>query len=419
MADVNGTQDWANETDLTPSKSSGVEDGYTGSGVMSVWEASRQTKIDRLASRTYTNNSSFSIPLAVVDTQDWANSWSNDEQLAGIFADGTILKPDGTPLSGTVQVIEGEDTLLAQKETTGSFVVSSNPPTAVSQGGDATTSTITIQFIPSISAVAVVEENVSYRESLGTIKYGSVTGQITDYNGDPVPNATLRGAGAGDVTDENGEFELLVPDGTTSTFVTLNGTYEFDRTISEGTTERLDIQYPQLTIEVLDADYEPVEEVPVVVDESVFYTGGDGRVEIPKTPLGTYNVEVMETYAADLSVDTAGEEFVHTIGPGPTPTDWTPDPEGLGGVKLTVTDAETGRKIRGIRAVDKLSGAASKSNAFGVCKLLTTDVGEEAKIQIGLGDERYVATTVTGTPPANEMVEVSVDLTPKTQVVNF
>ena len=85
----------------------------------------------------------------------------------------------------------------------------------------------------------------------------------------------------------------------------------------------------------------------------------------------------------------------------------------------SVTDTETGRGVRGIRAVDQETGAVSTSNGEGVVKVLNDQPGTQGvTFEIGTGDRRYRLTTISGDLPADSMLEVTVPLEKTTQVSN-
>lgn len=415
---ISGQTDIDGETELSPAHKTNVEDG-DGGETMSIWTQDRQTLVDELASATFTNQSSFDIPNAVADASDMSNSWTNGESLTGVSVVGTILDDKGEPMTGTAQLKDGGG--VRDKQTfTGKVAFTGQPPAGVSSGDNQGTGSLDFAFVPSVAGIAVEKDDVSLRTDLGKIEYGAISGTVIDYEGNPVPNEAVYGLGAGDTTGGDGQFNLLAPGGTSATFTTLSGTWDFDESIVAGQTNTLEFQYPKLTIEVLDADFEPVEDAPVKVGESTYKTDESGRVEFPTAPIGNYDVSVMDYFkASDLSVSQPGTEYVYSVGPSSSSGEWEPDPSGIGGLKIKAIDDGTGERIRGVVAQDVATGARSESAQDGICKLLSTDLGDEIEVEIGTGDERYVPTTITGSPPENEMVEVTVPLEPKTQVVNY
>jgi hypothetical protein len=123
------------DQDVSLSRDGGAEDGSTGD-VMDIWEADRQSKIDNLATTPATNNSSFAVPAAVVDTNNnWRTTQSDAELFHGVSASGTALDADGKPLPGTAAIeLNGE--VMSETSATGLFTVYMSPPVGVVYGVD-------------------------------------------------------------------------------------------------------------------------------------------------------------------------------------------------------------------------------------------------------------------------------------------
>jgi len=399
---------------------SGATDG-SGGGNIPVWEADRQTQLRQLqGGGSVQNQSSFEIPNGVVDRTGtpYDNTFENEEVLSGTHAKGQALAADGKPLTGTARILEdGSNLIRGEKTVSGQFVLASYPPVGVTEGSDTEGESLNFRFSPSINGVAFTASNIGTTYDAGTFQYGEILGTVTDFNGDAVPNVSVAGQGAATITDENGDYGLVAPGGSTVSLTTLGGTYSFDVALDPGATKTENVQFPQLTIRVLDTEYEPAENVPVEIDGTTRYTGENGKVEIPTALVKSYEVTVLDYFQADsLTVGSAGEEWLFTVGPGASLGDY--QDLSLGGVKIQAVDADTGRAVTDLRAIEQNTGVVSLSNGEGVCKLLSEKVGDQIDVQIGTGDKRYRTEGVKGTLPDSEMLEVEVAVQPETQVSN-
>ena len=402
-------------TDTSHTEKSSAAESGTGGTSLNIWTTDRITKLGELAGGNFTNNSSFSLPSGVV-TSGMDTDWVAQEKKHGINVQMLSLDPDGKPMTGKASIKAGDQNLIS-KTVSGSFILSGPPMPGVVLGQSVARAAISFQFMPSTAGIAVTREDFGGTANIGTVQYGGLEGTVTDYNGAPAANVTVEGPGMADVTDSAGDYELLAPGGTEVTLSTLSGTYEFTLSPSPGQSLTQDIQFPQLTIRVLDADYAPVENAPVVIDGSTYYTNESGEVNLPKAVLKSYSVTVMDYFEGDVDVPNAGEEFAFTVGPGETLGEATSG--GVGGVKITAVDAQSGRPITDMAIEEVKTGATSASNGEGVAKILTSEVGNDVYLRIGTGDERYQQAAVEGTLPDGAMIEQDIELEPKTQTSNL
>ena len=394
---------------------SGAKSGTTPTSTnLEIWTADRITKLEELAGKTFVNNSSFTMPAGVV-TNGFEVPWQNGEKKHGINVTMLPLSPEGKPLSGTAKITAGATELLS-KNTTGGFILSGPPLPGVLIGNSVERSLISFTFQPSVPAISV-QEDFGGRANLGTVKYAKLDGTVTDYTGNPVSNIAVSGPGSADVTDSSGRYELLAPGGTSVTMSALGGTYEFTLTPGAGETLTQDIQYPQLTIRVLDADYNPVENAPVKIDGQTYETNASGEVNIPDAVLKSYDVKVMEFFEGTVDVPEAAKEFKFSVAPGQSLGDTTTG--GIGGIKIKAVDARSGRPISDISVEEVNTGSTSASNAKGVAKVLTSEVGNDVDIRVGTDDDRYRPAAVEGTLPDGSMLEVELEIEEQTQVSNL
>lgn len=398
------------------SDDSGVEKTGTGGGNLPIWEDGRVAKLERLAGTTFTNESSFSIPKGVVEDQNFTTGIStNGEKRAGINATGLPLQPDGKPLSGTAQITAGGG-FSYSRTVTGAFQIAAPPPLGVETGENVTGDIYTFHFIPSLNGIAYSDEDIPLEYDAGTFRYGQVRGKVETYDGEPVPNVAVSGSGAVDVSDEDGDYRFLAPGGTSSTILTFYNSYSEDISFASGEDLVKDWIFPKLVIRVVDADFEPVGNTPVKVDDETHYTDDGGRVIIDDPEIGNHSVTLQGIFSAgDLTVAQPDTLYTFNIGHGGSLAGLGGT---IGGAKIKVVDKVSGEPIKNATAREENSGAVSRSNDNGVCKILSTEVGSEVEITIGTEGRRYTSTQVTGTLPSNTMLEFTVELERSTAVVN-
>ena len=398
----------------------GSDDVESGGGgpALSAWFEPRETQLQQLvAPAEFENLSQFSLPAGIALAGDWGQPLAAAEKLAGISAEGIAIGPDGTPISGEATIVSG-DSIIGQKVVAnGSFVINGDAPAGIQSGSDEDRKELVAIFEPGVNAISLKESISEYHVNLGRLEFGSVAGEVLDANGDPVPNESVRGAGAGDVTDKNGEWKLTAPLGERFTLESLEGTASFDVTATTSTAS-VTFEYPAAVVEVLDADFSPVEGAPVRFGGIDFYTDESGKIRLPQVPLAEYDLVVQEYFEATVSIDAPGEEFVFTLAPEGSTVDWDPPAEGIGGVKIEVIDAETGRQIRDVAARNE-QGVVSTSNDEGIIKLLASEVGETMAVQIGTGDRRYETRGVELDIPQDTMAEATLELERQEPVINF
>lgn len=417
---ITNSQGWDRRDELT-TQSPGDASGGSGGGLMPIWEETRSEKLNALATSSIENKSSFGIPNAVVGSV--SNSWSRDhsdgEFLAGINVRGAFVDSSSRPLSGTATVSTSGGQQVGSKSTTGDFVLSLGLLLGVESGSDVPGEQYDFRWSPNASGLAFTKDNIPIKYSTGVVKYGLLEGTITDFNGDPVPNDVVAGPGGAAITDEDGDYNIIGPGGTTETFETLSGSLTDTVTLNADSKTVRDWQYPKLTIRVLDADYQPVGNAPVQIDDRTYYTNDSGKVELPQAPLKDYKVTVMGEFTAPaLSVSQQGQEFVYTMGPADTFNDFPDQPGGIGGVTLTVLDSSTGRPIENMGCNEITSGTVASTDSDGKCRLLVVDTGQEVEVEVGVESQRYNATKITGELPKDTMLEVTVELDRRTNVVN-
>lgn len=434
---VDGTG-WDTTEDRQTTANNTVLSGEGGSDL----KALGQGRAERVAlfSRAQRNATSYEMP-AGVSGAGWDRSPVESESQTGVQFSGSFLDESGNLMTGTARIVIGdpEDTttvswggssltfggVAASDTVTGPFSITAPPPQPVIGGdnADVFNQTFSLEFLPATPAVAFQQEVNEFRTSIGINQYGAAFGKITDHEGDPVPGVGVAAQGTGTNSREDGSFKLLGPTGETLPIETLYGT--LDTTITFQIDADRDnpqiFQFPAMTFEVVDAEYEPVDSAPVVVDAQTYYTGEDGTVSLSPVGLGDYGVTVMNKFEGEVSVEEEGVNYHFRLGPDSTIVDWEPDPaDSIGGVKLRALDVQSGIEIRGVAASVPEQGVVSESGVDGVVKLLTTEVGDKGvTVQLASGDKRYNPSEfIIDEMPDGQMIEAEVNLRRKDQVVN-
>lgn len=438
FASKNGTWGRREQTTQTDAIDPEAESG-DGGGVLQVHTAG---KFERLPfyGNSRDNLSTFNPPAGMTG-QYWDRKPSNGgEKALGISASGLFVSADGDLLSGQASLVVGDPEqtasvewagtkvtisgIVAQEDTDGNISLTGPPPAGVFAGdnGDADRQSSEVVFEPYQAAVTARKELTAYRAEFGTVEYGKTYGQIVDNDGEPVEGIGVNAGGFGTTSGDDGIFELLGPIGQEVGLTTLNGTLESTLTFQEAPNRDDPQQYAfsALTIEVLDAEYEPVSSSEVVIDGETYLTDKTGRVTLSPVGVREFDVTVMNKFEATVSIDQQGIEQVYQVGPD-TGAGWTPDPsDSLGGVKVTAIDDSTGRKIRRVSARVDNVGVVDTSDDDGVVKLLTTEVGlEDVTVLLATGDKRYNPSEVQIPKlPDGQMATAKVRLRRRDQVVN-
>lgn len=272
----------------------GAEAG-DGGGVMSIWTTGRVEKVSELTTTTFSDNSTFGVPKAVVNVNGYSQ-WDQNEAFMGVGARGIVLDSDGLPLTGTASMeLNGE--VEGESAVNGSISVNAPPDDGVLSGTDSGLGTYNFRFTPSSPGIDVFKEDVGSFYSVGTVQYGSVEGTVTDFNGDPVEGDSVSGPGASTPTDAQGNYSLLAPGGTTVTLNALSGSASVDRTPNGGQTLTVDFQYGGLEVVVQIPDGTGLKGVLCAANEfpQAGRTGQDGTILFERAPVsGNLSVDISE-----------------------------------------------------------------------------------------------------------------------------
>lgn len=148
---------------------------------------------------------------------------------------------------------------------------------------------------------------------------GTVSGVVTDENGEPIEGATVSAAGESTTTGSNGAYDFEVPVGahdlTVSAFGYSDGSETVD-VLADETTTVPDIELTELatgTISgvVTDSDGEPIEGATVSVQSVEITTDSNGAYEL-ELPAGSHDVTIdaPEFQTSTQTVDVAGDATV-------------------------------------------------------------------------------------------------------------
>jgi hypothetical protein len=381
------------ETSPSGTPDSSVKGG-AGGGVMPVWKASRSTKINNLATAAFTNNSSFAVPKAFVATGGWDAGGISNEKNSGVWALGQALATDSKPLSGTAS-IEAGGSRVESASIEGSFAISAPAPTGVKQGADSSIREYDFKFEPSGVGLALVQSKIGAGYDAGVFQYGRVTGTVTDYNGNPVGDALVSGAGAAAKTAADGSYTLEAPGGTTFTLEAV-GTSK-DYTPSAGQEIAADWQFARLQVQVVTPDLDPVIGVPVTINDTDYVTDADGKVTIDTASIQSYDISLDDGVASDsLTVSSQGSENTTQFG------------DSYAAARVVVTDSVSRREVASI-PVQFSEGVSAESDSTGTAAVVTPDASETT-VTIDPAGERYNTTEVEVSLTKGSTVEKTVRL---------
>jgi hypothetical protein len=366
---------------------SAVEAG-TGGDPMAFWDQTMEEKYDFVSSAKidqWADESSF----AVFDEAGWLHpTWGKYDRLAergiGWRTEGEVLDADGDALAGTVELRDGEGDVIDSASVEGSFVAAHGPPDGVEGGTDADPlGDLGVRFLPDIDGIELVQDWTAPFEDLGDIQYGDVTGTITDVEGTPVLDELVTAAGANTLTDQNGEYALVGPGGTTFEMTSLRGEFTKEVTLTAGETDVFDWTFAgvQVTVTIPGGKVARGVKVKLDVTGEALLTNPAGRVFFTQVPPETADAIVTIADELEEPVNVGGEASVRSI------------QRNLGiGVSGTVNERATGESIDDIDC--RILGEAEftgRSSRDGSYALGSTDTGE-LEVIFARADRRYQET---------------------------
>jgi hypothetical protein len=287
----------------------------TGGDVLDVWTKGRRTLLrDLWGAGTVNNNSSFDAPKGIVDPSGSRHdhSFENGEKRHGVYTSGLVLTADGAPMSGEAR-IEKDGTAVESADASGRFILATTPQSGVTDGADVAGVEYDLRFDINPSGIDVYETGIFSGRDIGTIRYGDMEGEITDYNGDPVPNEPVSGKGGGASTDDDGFYTFSAPGGTDVTVSSLSGGHDKTKTIPGGSTLTVNWQFSGVLASATLPDGKAVPNAPVEIDtrEGPARTDNGGEVQYVMVPPETeVTVTYLDTYEETVTTADEGQNVV-------------------------------------------------------------------------------------------------------------
>lgn len=272
------------------------EDAELGEGgtELGLFSVSRTQFLETVGGVPVTNNSSYRMPEAVVDNSAYPfdHRWYDGENILGVGVSGYTADGEGEPLSGEA-VIYDENTEYVRESVSSQFVVRGPAPNGIEDGSNTAGTSVSFDFDPTRPGVTFRREGIGSGLRDLAIEYGTVQGTITDFNGDPVPNESVKALGAGSSTDMNGEYKFLAPGGEDVDFISLAGYTTKTVTPSARTTLNVDWQFSgvKASIRLPDGTNIPNAPVEISTPEGERRTDEGGEYQYIRVPPET-EVEV-------------------------------------------------------------------------------------------------------------------------------
>ena len=309
---------------------------------------------------------------------------------------GTFLGLDGLPISGLGTIFRGEEP-VSQGEVGGVARLPGSVPTGVESGQDSgETDTFNFVFEPSITGINFIREDY-INNPIGEIQYGKIQGKVKDVDGNPVVDDPVEASGAIAVSDEKGNYELVVPGGVEATISAAGDAQSVN--IAGGNTINVDFIYSRLTVRVLAPDKSPVAGSKVKINNKTLETNEKGEAVIELAKTQEYDIRVGEVRTQE-EITQSGEEIVVTLG------------NSSAGMKIEAADSSTGEFIGGTTCEIRGSGIISRTGDNGIASAITQEDGENVLV-VAQEDKRYVTEEVDTVLTRGEMEEVDVELARK------
>lgn len=403
------TSDWSDHEDQdleTPG--SGATDGE-GGDIMHVWTTvTMEERIEILAqvpTDDWDDESSFGVYFESGFINAPGNPWEvDDTAVLGIGIEGDAIDHQRRDVSGQIEVIDPDGTVVGGAVTDGGdYIVSMDPPEVAIQGTDGEFDTeLDFTFVPIIlDGLPFMEEDIDYpRATDVNIRYGAVVGTVSDPLGEPVEGTLVGRDGLYSETDEDGEYQILAPGGQVE-LTSLGGSLDKQVEVIEFETTTLNWQYPGFEITVLHPDGVPVPGVPVEFQNTTLHTGSDGKITVNTAPFGEINPVIMGSYD-DIEFNLAFEgHFVSETFSGVASAD------------INVEDDVTGEAVEHVEAIEQVVGILTTSGSEGKLGLLAPEAGEYTFI-IAPEDRRYASTTLKVVLEEDEVAEIETKMKRRT-----
>lgn len=416
---------WYNQERDNAEPSTEAKSGVGGDD-LTAWTESRTSQFKTLVTTTYNTQSEYEIGngVASVNSRNFDITWEQGDLGNGIFVEGTATDNNGKPLSGNAKIISNGK-IIGEDFSSGPIAVTAPPPTGVYIGEDSESSTVDFRFSPSIDGIDYIQDNIGLVPNLIEVQYGQIEGTITDVDGNAVPDVQVQGSGAATVTTENGFYEFLCPAGVDTTLLSLGRSATKEINITNEENRTVDWAFPGIRVRVLDPDLEPVENAPVFIGDSTYYTDQNGEVKISQALMTRYPIVVMEYYQAEVELDEEGR--LYRLQLGSNSADFTDPDSGqvadsLSGLRVKARDSYDGRSIREADVNIPGTDIVSYTNSEGKATLLAPEgleAGDSVPAAMCRRDDRYKSASYVMPLLSNSAEDLQVEVERKTQTVNM
>jgi len=266
----------------------GVESG-DGGDIMNVWASDRTTILRRLvAAGSVVNRASFEIPSGVVDSNSNTADiqFEDTESYHGLSVRGKYLEHDGQPMPGRASIRDGNDNIVSSDAKSGEFIFNGGAPQGVEEGANVGIGQFEFNFEPAIPAIPDKVTGIVGNTDLGTIRYGSVSGEVTDYNGRPVEGVNIITGEVGDATDPDGIYRVQGPGGRNVTLKSFGTGFEKDVTFVSADDATVDWQYSgfEMYVRLPDGTVVPGVDIELDITSQVKFTDAQGRARFDTVP---------------------------------------------------------------------------------------------------------------------------------------
>jgi len=353
-----------------------------GGNVLSVFVKSREEILRQIVggSGSYTNNSSYLMPAGIVDSTAGGHdaSLENGEKHHGVSAVGAIQTAEGEPMPGTA-TLEDDGTILDEVDADGQFVLSARPPNSIELGSNAETNTFEARFTIDLQGLDTFQDGIGAGGfDFGLVKYGAIEGNVTDFNGNPVPNESVEGEGSGASTDSEGYYNFQAPGGTEVSLTSLGGALTKTETPTGGSVTEVNWQFSGVLVSATLPDGTAIANAPIEIDtrEGKVRTDEGGEYQYALVPPKTeVEVEYLESVTRSFTTNRGGVNYINEVELG-------------AGVKGTV-ESTRGNPVGGVEvAIDAQGVPVSYTKESGEFSIGILDPGT-ITVLVADGDRRY------------------------------
>ena len=391
--------------------SDGARSG-TGGGDMDVWNSQRGTLLNKLVLSTYSNESEYSLPTGVAGSAYPSDTTSYEEWLS-TAAQGYLRGGGGSILSGTMEILRGGE-ILSSKSVEDRYNITTSPPDGVELGEDSvSTGEPVLRFTPE-SGFSLEETGLTTGFTIVNVEYGTISGTVTDYNGDPVVSERVilqlqsTGESVKVFTGPLGDYSISGPGGEAVNLSVPGANIQTSTNLQSLSTETLNAQYSGLELTLELPNGSKSSNSPVILDTTGVsgQTDGNGKITFTKVPVLT-NVSITIYDEINKSINSGGQgvltEDTITFGVGF---------QGF----IRETDGAEIRNVN-VRVVKGEDEYRSKSSSEGEYALGSPEVGEVSLV-VARDDRRYQTKRVREVVESGDVILRDVELQERQNIGN-